>query len=464
MATTRESPAFSGEALHQLAARIRGPLIQPTDPVYDRVRAVYNGMIDKHPALIVQAADVADVVATVNFARENGLLLAIRGGGHNVAGSSANDDGIVIDLSRMREVQVDPERKRAIVAGGATWADVDTATHAHGLATPGGFVSTTGVGGLTLGGGLGHLTRKYGLTIDNLLAAEIVLADGTLVTANAESHPDLFWGLRGGGNFGVVTSFTFQLHPVRTVYGGALLYPVERAAELLRFYREFIGAAPDDVNTLFAFLVVPPDPHFPADLQGKTMCALVTCYTGPAETAEAAVRPMREVGPPALDMLGSLPFPVLQSMFDESAPFGLQQYWKADFVRALTDETIAIHSAFGPRIPNPFSIVHLYPVNGAVHRVAAGATAYAHRNAHFVHVIGAASPDPAEVPAYTQWVRDYWAALHPHAVGAYVNFMMDEGEDRIRGTYGANYERLQAVKARYDPANLFRVNQNIRPA
>jgi FAD/FMN-containing dehydrogenase len=341
---------------------------------------------------------------------------------------------------------------------------VDHATHAFGLATPGGFVSTTGVGGLTLGGGLGYLTRKYGLSIDNLLSVDLVTASGEFLTASADENADLFWGVRGGGgNFGVVTLFEFKAYPVSIVYGGPLVYPIEMVKDVPRLYRGFIASAPDELNTFFAFLIVPPGPPFPEHLWNKTMCALVSCYVGPMEQAEAAVRPLRQFGPPALDMLGPIPFPILNSLFDELAPSGLQQYWKADLSKGLTDEMIEIHAAFGPKIPTLTSIVHIYPVSGAANRVASDATAHVHRDAQFTHIISAAYADPAETAQHVAWVRDYWTALHPYATGAYANFLMDEGEDRVRAIYGANYGRLVALKQRYDPTNLFHMNQNIKP-
>lgn len=452
-------------AIPAFARTFDGTLVQPGDAQYDASRAIFNGMIDRHPRLIARCAGTSDVVQAIAFARTHALTCSVRGGGHNVAGSALNDGGIVIDLSGMRDVRVDPEQRIAHVQGGATWAEVDAATHAFGLATPGGMVSTTGVGGLTLGGGLGHLTRAYGLSIDNLLSAELVLADASVVTASETQHPDLFWAIRGGGgNFGVVTALTFRLHPVSVVYGGPLLYPRECAGDVLRLYRDFLAAAPDEMSAMFAYLIVPPGPPFPEHLHGATMCAILPCYVGPLDRGAELVQPLRDFGPPALDLLGPIPFPVLQSLFDPLAPSGLQQYWKADFVSEITDAMIDIHTTFGPQIPTLTSIVHIYPVSGAAGRVGADATAYAHRAARFVHIIGAAYPDPAETPRHVAWVREYWGALHPHAAGGYVNFMMDEGEERIRSTYGDHYARLAALKATYDPTNLFRMNQNITPA
>jgi hypothetical protein len=415
--------------------------------------------------MIVRCADVADVIAAVNFARNQQMLLAVRSGGHNAAGLGVCDDGLVIDLSRMKGIRVDPVARTVRVEGGCTWGDVDHATHTFGLAVPTGIISTTGVGGLTLGGGLGHLTRRCGLTIDNLLAADMVLADGRFVTASGEENEDLFWAIRGGGgNFGVVTSFVFKAHPIHTDYAGPMLWELDQAAEVMKWYREFIVQAPEDINGFFAFMAVPPGPPFPKHLHGKTMCAIVWCCTGPIENVEGALKSIRSLKAPALDLVGPVPHPALQSMFDALYPSGLQWYWKADFVNELSDEAIALHIKHGSNIPTPCSAMHLYPINGAAHRVGGSDTPWSFRNATWAQVIVGVDPDPANKNRITSWAKEYWAALHPYSAGgAYVNFMMDEGEDRIRATYGGNYERLVAVKTKYDPLNLFRVNQNIKP-
>ena len=453
-------------AVQVLAGGLRGELIQPGDPGYDGARRVYNGMIDKYPALVVRPVDVADVIATVAFAREHDLALAVRGGGHNAAGLGTCDGGVVLDLCRMKGIRVDPAKRTVRVEGGCTWGDVDHATHAFGLATPSGIISSTGVGGLTLGGGFGHLSRKHGLTCDNLLSADVVTADGRLLTASADEHADLFWGLRGGGgNFGVVTSFEFRLHPVSTVLGGPIFYPIERAGDLLRFYREFIAGAPEDLGAFFGFHVAPPAPFVPEPLHNVPVALMVVCYNGPLDQGERVIKSIREFGPPALDLVGPLPYPALQGMFDALQPPGLHHYWKADFDAELTDEMIAIHLEYGPRVPSVPSLMHLYPLDGAIKRVGSEETAFSYRDANFAHVILATNDDPTPMPGYMQWARDYWSALHPlSAGGAYVNFLMDEGQDRVRSTYRGNYPRLQALKAAYDPTNLFRVNQNIKPA
>ncbi len=451
--------------VEDLKGGLRGGLIQPSDDGYDDARKVYNAMIDRRPALIARCADVADVITAVNFGRGNNMLTAVRGGGHNGAGLGICDDGLVIDLSGIKYTRVDPRASTVRVGGGCTWGDVDHATHPFGLATPTGIISTTGVGGLTLGGGIGHLTRKCGLTIDNLLAADLVLADGSFVTAGPDENEDLYWAIRGGGgNFGVATSFLFRSHPISTVYAGPILWDLEQATEVMQWYREFSPNAPDDVNGFFAFLTVPPGPPFPEHLHNKKMCGVVWCYTGPLDQAEEVFKPIRGFGPPALDLVGPMPHPVLQSMFDGLYPPGHQWYWRADFVNELSDEAIALHVKHGSEMPTMQSSMHLYPINGAAHRVGNDGTAWAYRDANWAEVIVGVDPDPANNDRIIPWTKDYWEALHPHSAGgAYVNFMMDEGQERVQATYGDNYDRLVAIKNKYDPANLFRVNQNIKP-
>ena len=451
--------------VEELKNRLRGEIIQPGDDGYDDARKVYNAMIDRRPALIACCADAADVIAAVNFGRENDMLTAIRRGGHNGGGLGICDDGLVIDLSGIKYTRVNPEARTVRVGGGCTWADVDHATHAFGLATPTGIISTTGVGGITLGGGIGHLTRKCGLTIDNLLAADLVLADGSFVTASADENEDLYWAIRGGGgNFGVVTSFLFRSHPISTVYAGPMLWELEQATEVMQWYREFSPSAPEDVNGFFAFLTVPPGPPFPEHLHNRKMCGVVWCFTGPLDQAEEVFKPIRSFGPPALDLVGPMPYPMLQSMFDGLYPPGHQWYWRADFVNELSDEAIALHVKYGSEMPTMQSSMHMYPINGAAHRVGNDETAWAYRDANWAEVIVGVDPDPANNDRIISWTKDYWDALHPYSAGgAYVNFMMDEGEERVQATYGDNYERLVAIKNKYDPTNLFRVNQNIRP-
>jgi len=454
------------EAVAQFRSQLRGELIQPGDPGYENARKVYNGMIDKKPRLIAKCVDAADVIAAVKFGRASGLRVSVRGGGHNAGGLGIWDDALTIDLSGIKYVQIDPAAKTVRVGGGCTWGDVDHATHAFGLAVPTGIISTTGVGGLTLGGGLGHLTRGLGLTIDNLLSADVVLADGRFVVANAQENDDLFWALRGGGgNFGVVTSFVFKAHPVDTVLAGPMFWELSDAADVMKFYAEFISKVPENIGGWFAYMIVPPVPMFPETLHLKNVAAIVWCCTGPAEEANRLLDPIRKFRKPLLDGVGPVPLPALNSLFDGLYPPGLQWYWKADFVKDLPDAAIAEHVKWGGRIPNMFSAMHLYPVNGAAHRVGKNDTAWSYRDAVFSQVIVGVDPDPANREKITNWARGYYDALHPYgAGGAYVNFMMEEGEDRVRNSYRDNYDRLSKVKAKYDPENFFRVNQNIKPA
>ena len=452
-------------AIDQLKTQLRGELIQPHEEKYEAARRVYNAMIDRHPKLIVRCADVADVISAVNFGRDNNLVIAVRGGGHNAGGLGVWDDALVIDLSPIRYTHVDPVNRIVRVGGGSTWGDVDHATHAFGLAVPSGIISTTGVGGLTLGGGMGYLTRKYGLTIDNLLGVEMVLADGRFVTADERQNQELFWAVRGGGgNFGVVTSFLFKAHPVHTNYAGPMLWELDQAPAVMKWYRDFIVQAPDDLYGFFAFLVVPPGPPFPEHLHSRKMCGIIWCFTGPMEDAEAAFLPVRGFLKPALDLVGPIPHPALQGMFDGLYPPGFQWYWKADFVNELSDDAIRVHMKYASKIPTMFSTMHLYPVNGAAGRVSNSETPWSYRNANWAEVIVGVDPDPAKKSILMDWAKNYWEELHPYSAGgAYINFMMDEGEDRIKATYRNNYEQLSATKSEYDPKNLFHINQNIKP-
>ena len=466
--TSTGSLALDESAIAVLGAAMRGNLVRRGDHGYDAARTIYNAMINKHPALIAQCATVADVIAAVNFARDNGVIVAIRGGGHNGPGLGLVDDGLVIDLSAMNGVRVDPEARTARVEGGALLGDLHHATNPFGLATPSGIISTTGVGGITLGGGIGHLTRQFGLAIDNLLEADVVLADGSFVTASETENPDLFWALRGGGgNFGVVTSFLFTLHPIPNLYAGPMLWPLDRSVEVLRWYRDFITQAPDDLNGFFAFLTVPSVAPFPEALWGKKMCGVVWAYTG--DQPDEAFAPVRaQFGPPALDWVGPISHAALNSMFDGLYPAGDQWYWKADFVKEIPDDAVDIHVQFAEQLPTWKSTMHLYPIDGVAGQVPRDATAWNYRHAKWGMVMVGVSPDPADNPDMIAWTRAYWAALHPYSAGgAYVNMMMDagdEGQDRVRASYGEHYDRLAQIKRKYDPHNLFRVNQNIAPA
>ena len=461
--TTTARPAL----FDSLSSALRGPVIQPGDEGYDGACAVYNAMIDRRPAAIAECSDVADVMTAVRFARENGLTVAVRGGGHNAGGLGVWDDALVIDLSAMRGVTVDPEAKTVRAEGGCVWGDVDHATHAFGLATPSGILSSTGVGGLSLGGGIGYLARRFGLTVDNLLAADVVLADGSFVTATADSHPDLFWALRGGGgNFGIVTSFLFRCHDVGDVVAGPILYDIADTSDVLRWYREVQPGLPEELSGWFALLTIPPVPPFPEELWLRKACAVVWCYTGPLDRADETMAPVREFGSPLLDGTQQVPFPALQSVFDALYPAGLQWYWRTDFFREISDAAIATHQEFGEALPTPHSTMHLYPIDGAAARVSSDATAFAYRDGGWSGVIVGVDPDPANAGRIKDWAVRYSEALHPtSAGGGYVNFMMaDEGSDRVRASYGQNYDRLARIKGRYDPDNFFHVNQNIPPA
>lgn len=449
--------------LKAFANQLKGKLILPTDVDYNETRKVYNGMIDKHPGLFAMCKDVDDVMAAVNFGRNNNILVAIRGGGHNGAGLGLCNDGLVIDLSGIKFVEVNSSNNTVKVGGGNIWNEVDNATHPYGLAVPSGMISTTGVGGLTLGGGVGYLTRKYGLTIDNLLEAEMVLADGTFVTVNAKKNTDLFWAIRGGGgNFGVVTSFTFQAHPVKMLLGGPTLWPIERVEEIMAWYDTFIQEAPEDLNGFITTMVIPESP-FPAELHNKKFCGIVWCYIGDPDKFESIFKPVLDLNP-VFAHVGEMPYPALQTMFDGFFPTGLQWYWRADFFNELNANVRAQHLKFGSTIPTVLSQMHLYPITGAASRVGIEDTPWAYRDAKYAGVYLGVDPDPKNAAKITDWCKSYYEALHPYSAGgAYSNFMMEEGQERVKASYKHNYNRLVKIKAIYDPENLFRVNQNIKP-
>jgi FAD/FMN-containing dehydrogenase len=466
---TMTDSSVATTAYDDLSATLRGRLVRPSDPDYDEVRAVYNAMIDKRPAAIAQCRDAVDVGNTIRFARRHGIEIAVRGGGHNAGGLGVWDDALVVDLSAMHGVRVDPERRTVRVDGGCVWADVDHATVGFGLATPSGFIASTGVGGLTLGGGVGYLTRRYGLTIDNLLSADVVLADGSLVTASESEHADLFWALRGGGgNFGVVTSFEFRCHPIGEqgiVIGGPVLYDLADTGAVMRWYREVLPSLPEELSGWLGLLTIPPAAPFPEELWGRKACGIVWCYTGPHDRADQVLEPVRTFGEPLVVGLHEMPFTALQSAFDALYPAGLQWYWRADVFEEIGDESIPVHERYGAALPTGHSTMHLYPIDGAAARVPADATAFPYRSGGWTGVIVGVDPDPANKELISAWAKDYWEALHPSSAGgAYVNFLMDEGADRVRMAYQDNYPRLARVKATYDPDNVFHVNQNIRPA
>lgn len=450
--------------VEEFAVGIKGEIISPGDSRYEETRKVYNGMIDKHPGMFVKCVDVADVINAVNFARENNLLVSVRGGGHNAAGLGICDDGMVIDLSGIKYVRVNVEDSTVRVGAGNVWNEVDHATHPFGLAVPGGTVSTTGVGGLSLGGGVGHLTRKYGLTIDNILEADMVLADGSFVTVNKNHHEDLFWAIRGGGgNFGIVTSFLFQAHPVKTVFGGPTLWPIDQADEIMAWYHEFIHNSSDDLSGFVAILNI-PGPPFPEHLHGKKFCGIIWCYVGDMNQAKIVFEPILAKNP-IFEHVGEMPYPVIQTLFDGLLPTGMQWYWRADFFNDIGPNARNEHMKFGLNIPTPLSQMHMYPISGAAGRVGKTETPWAYRDAKYAGVIVGIDPDPANAETITKWCKDYWEALHPYSSGgAYSNFMMDEGQDRVKASYRYNYEKLTKIKKKYDPNNFFCINQNITPA
>lgn len=443
--------------------QLQGKTVLPSDADYNETRKVYNAMIDKHPGMIVMCADVADVIAAVNFGRDNNLLIAVRGGGHNGGGLGLCNDGLVIDLSGLKFVRVDSSDDTVRVGGGNILHEVDHATHPFGLAIPAGMVSSTGVGGLTLGGGVGYLTRKYGLTIDNLLEADMVLADGSVLTVNKDQNKDLFWAIRGGGgNFGIVTSFKFQAHPVKNIFGGPTFWPIEKTEEIMEWYHDFLHQSPDELNGFIATMII-PGPPFPDHLHNKQFCGIIWCYCGDMDKAQEVFKPILARNP-LFQLVGEMPYPALQSLFDGFMPPGLQWYWKADFYNELGPELRKQHLKFGSMIPTPLSQMHLYPISGAASRIGKEETPWAYRDATYAGVIVGIDPDPENADKITKWSKDYWEAMHPYSAGgAYSNFMMDEGQERIKASYKHNYDRLVKIKTQYDPENLFSVNQNIRP-
>ena len=452
--------------VEQLREQVRGDIVTPSDDGYDEARATYNAMIDRRPGAVVRCRDAGDVMAAVTFAREHDLDLAIRGGGHSVPGFGTCDDGVVIDLGQMRSLRVDPGSMTARAEGGATWGDLNHATGAFGLATTGGIISTTGVGGLTLGGGIGYLCRGHGFSSDNLISADVVTADGRTLIASEREHDDLFWAIRGGGgNFGIVTSFEFALHPVDTIYGGPMFFELEDAGDVLHWYREFIADAPRDFGGFPAFQIAPPLPFIPEGRHGDTFLAFVSCWTGPLDEGETMLRTLRDVAPVVAEHVGPMPYPALNAAFDALVPPGLQHYWKANFVKELTDDAIAAHLEHGPKVPVVNSTVHIYPIDGACHDIASDATAFGHRDARFATVIAGMWPDPADNEANIRWVRNYSDEITPHSEeGGYINFMAEDDQQRVSANYGANYGRLVEVKRSYDPDNRFHLNQNIDPS
>lgn len=448
-----------------LRAQVRGRVITAHDEGYDEARAVHNGMFDKRPLAVLRAEQVADVIAGVNFARDNGLDIAIRTGAHSAPGFGTVEGGMVIDMSPMHTIRVDPKSKTARADAGATWGDFNHATHAFGLATTGGIISTTGVTGLTLGGGIGYLARGCGLSIDNLISADVVMADGKFVTASERENEDLFWGLRGGGgNFGVVTSLEFKLHDVDQVYAGPIFYNLEDAGALLKMYAEFIKTAPEHFGGFPAFQIAPPLPFIPENRHGDTLALAVVHWSGPMDQAKKALQPFWDVAPIVANGAGPLPYPALNGAFDALYPKGIRAYWKGAFAKDLPDAAIAAHVEHGSRVPEVSATMHLYPINGACHRVAPKDTAFAYRDSTYGMVILASWNDATKDAERIQWVRDYYQALTPYTEpGGYINFMQDDDYGRIRDNYRENYDRLVQVKRTYDPDNVFHINQNIAP-
>ncbi|TDD15361.1 FAD-binding oxidoreductase [Kribbella turkmenica] len=451
--------------IENLRERTRGPVFTEGDDGYDEARRVHNAMHDRRPRVVVRCENAGDVMAAVDFARTNELDLAVRGGGHSVPGFGTVDDGVVIDLRGMRNVRVDPVNRTARAGGGATWGDYNAATHAFGLASTGGIISTTGVGGLTLGGGIGYLDRGLGLACDNLISADVVTADGQFLIASEKENEDLFWALRGGGgNFGVVTALEFRLAPVSTIYGGPMLFEMSDAAAVLAGFRDMIKDAPEQLGGFPAFQIAPPLPFIPEDRHGDVFALIVGCWAGDPDRGETEISRFRAFAPVVAEMVGEMPYPALNSAFDDLVGPGLQHYWKANFVTELTDEAIQAHLRHAPGLPAVNSTVHIYPIDGACHRVTADATAFAYRDANFATVIAGMWPDPADNEANTQWVKAYYDDVAPHSEsGGYVNFMAGDDQGRVRDNYKHNYDRLVEVKRKYDPGNLFHLNQNIVP-
>lgn len=459
MAST-ENPTSPAE----LKSLVSGSVVLPDDPTYNEARAVWNGAIDRHPAAIVRCRSVEDVVAVVGLARETGHELAIRCGAHSLPGFSTTDGGIVLDLTEMNSVEVDAEERMARVQGGATWAAYDAATHAHGLASTGGLISTTGVGGLTLGGGIGWLVRRCGLSCDNLVGAEVVLADGSVVRVDSGGDPDLLWGLRGGGgNFGVVTSLEFRLYAVQDVLAGILMFPEERAPEVLRRYRDWVRNLPDELSTVAAFTIAPPEPFVPEELHLKRVIGIIGCHAGDPAEGEALLQPLLALDPP-IQMVAPMPYPALQSLLDESAPAGRQNHFKGGYLDQLSDAAIDLLVDRAARRPSDLSELHLHHMGGAVARVGEDDTAVSNRHAQFAYNVIAMWEDPAETEVHRGWARETSALLEPvSSKGTYVNFLTDATDADVRDAYGTKYQRLVELKRRYDPTNLFHLNQNIKP-
>lgn len=462
---TAGAPELGSDAISILRGTLQGSIITPDDEAYDEARQVWNAAIDKHPALIVYPADTAGVVQAVNFARQHNLTVAIRGGKHGLPGFGVAENGLVIDMSNFKRIEVDPVARKARIQGGILGKELGAVASPHGLALPLGQVPTTGVAGVLTGGGIGWLTRQYGLSIDSLLSAEVVTAGGKVLFASETENPDLFWAIRGGGgNFGVVTEMEVELHPAGMIVGGLVLHPIEQAGEVLRFYRDFIASAPEALSTTVIFMNVPPIPMIPEALHGRKAIAVGVCYIGDLGEGQQVVAPLRAFGQPLMDMVSPMPFGVLQSLGEAGGHLGLQHDIRSGYLQELSDgaiDTIARHTQ---NLPVPLGQVNIIHLGGAMSRVATDATAFPHRDARFIYNIVPSWMTPAETESTRAWMLDFAADLRPFSSGVYVNFLGDEGADRVREAYGSNYDRLAALKRKYDPTNFFRLNQNIPPA
>jgi len=458
---------ISTDEVNALRSDLRGEILLPTDKDYDQMRKVWNGMIDRHPALIVRCLGASDIMKSVKFALDHGLTVSVRGGGHNVAGNAVCDGGLMIDLSKMKSVRADPVNMRADAEPGATWRQLDLETQVHGLALTGGLVSTTGIAGFTLGGGIGWLVRKYGLALDNLVSVDLVTAEGKLVKASMAENTDLFWGIRGGGgNFGIVTSFEFELHPVGPIIlGGLIAFRAEDGRELLKFYRNYVKDAPDELTTLVVYLTAPPLPFLPKEVIGTHLIAIALCYCGKLEDGQKLLAPLRNFGSPVADVIQPMPYTVLQSLLDEAAPAGLQDYWKSIYLSGLDDESIETILRYGKSISSPLSAIHIHQLGGAMRRIGDDATAFGHRDAPFALNIVSCWQNPSENEIHMKWTRDFFAAMQKFAAGVYVNFMGEEDAGRVKEAYEKEkYQKLVMLKDKYDPTNFFRMNQNILPS
>ncbi|MFE6939001.1 FAD-binding oxidoreductase [Streptomyces chartreusis] len=457
------TPTLDERLLDRLRGAVRGTVVEPGDPVYDEARKVYNAMHDRRPAIVVRAVDAGDVMATVDFAREQGVPLAVRGGSHSVPGYGTCDGGVVLDLGLMRGIRVDPDTSTAWVEGGCTWADVNHATHAFGLATTGGIVSTTGVGGLTTGGGLGHLARRCGLACDNLVSADLVTADGSFMTCTDEQHGDLMWAVRGGGgNFGVVTSFAYRLHPIADILGGPTFFPLD--ADVIRRYRELVAEADERLGAVFVVGLGPPVPFLPERWHGRPVCGMVTCWTGPPDEDDRIRERVAALGPVLGRYLERMPYPVINTLFDDLVPAGLYHYWKGSFTQSLPDGVVDTLVEYGASTPSIQSVTVIFPIDGACHRVGPEETAFSYRDADYAIALSPTLTTREDCEAQKDWVRAFHRGLEPHSLeGGYVNFMDADDQDRVRANYRTNYDRLRDLKRRYDPGNLFRLNHNIAP-